>query len=51
MSKARDLRCSMITLEVQENNDRARRVYEAAGFAQAVYGEATEGSLFYARRL
>ena len=49
--KARERGCSKVTLEVQENNTRARRLYEAAGFAQAVYGETTGGSLFYTKPL
>lgn len=47
--KARATGCVKITLEVQENNHRARGVYERAGFAQAVYGADTGGSLFYAK--
>src|SRR6185295_11111428 len=35
---ARERGCVKVTLEVQENNRRARRIYEAAGFAQMVYG-------------
>lgn len=50
-AKAKELGCSKVTLEVQEKNSRARGVYEAAGFAQAVYGEATGGSLFYTKTL
>jgi len=49
--KARQLRCCKLTLEVQENNHRARRLYEAAGFAQAHYQEGAGGSLFYAKPL
>jgi len=49
--KARALGCCKLTLETQENNRRARRVYEAAGFAQAVYEEAAGGSLFYTKPL
>ena len=49
--KARALGCARVTLEVQENNGRARRVYERAGFAQAVYGDTTGGSLFYTKPL
>lgn len=49
--KARQLRCCKLTLEVRENNRRARRLYEAAGFAQAQYHEGAGGSLFYARPL
>ncbi|UCD53185.1 MAG: GNAT family N-acetyltransferase [Phycisphaerales bacterium] len=49
--KARGLGCCKLTLETQENNRRARQVYEAAGFAQAVYEEAAGGSLFYTKPL
>ena len=49
--KARDLGCCKLTLEVQENNHRARRAYEAVGFAQAVYEEAAGGSLFLSKPL
>ena len=49
--KARDLGCCKLTLEVQENNHRARRAYEAVGFAQAVYQEAAGGSLFLSKPL
>lgn len=40
-----------LTLETQENNLRARSVYAAAGFTQAVYGDTTGGSLFYSKNL
>lgn len=49
--KARQLGCCKLTLEVQENNHRARRVYEAAGFAQAQYHQSAGGSLFYSKPL
>lgn len=49
--KARDMGCCKLTLEVQENNHRARRVYEATGFAQAVYQEAAGRSLFLSKPL
>jgi ribosomal protein S18 acetylase RimI-like enzyme len=49
--RARELGCCKVTLEVQENNQRARRAYARAGFAQAVYGETTGGSLFYTKAL
>ncbi len=49
--KARERGCAKVTLEVQENNVRARGVYEAAGFAQVVYSESAGGSLFYAKAL
>lgn len=48
---ARERGCAKLTLEVQENNTRARHIYESAGFAQAVYGDSTGGSLFYAKVL
>jgi ribosomal protein S18 acetylase RimI-like enzyme len=48
---ARERGCVKVTLEVQENNRRARRVYEAAGFSQATYAESTGGALFYAKPL
>lgn len=49
--KARGVGCCKVTLEVQENNTRARRIYERSGFVQAVYGETTGGSLHYWRIL
>jgi ribosomal protein S18 acetylase RimI-like enzyme len=48
---ARASGCGRVTLEVQQNNSRARRVYEQCGFAHAVYGETTGGSLFYIKAL
>ena len=36
-TRARELGCCRPTLEVQENNHHARRIYAAAGFEQAVY--------------
>jgi len=48
---ARERGCVKVTLEVQENNRRARELYERAGLAQAVYGDATGGSLFYSKTL
>ena len=48
---ARDRCCAKLTLEVQENNQSARRLYERSGLAQAVYGESTGGALFYAKSL
>ncbi|MBK7975719.1 MAG: GNAT family N-acetyltransferase [Deltaproteobacteria bacterium] len=47
---ARERGCVKLTLEVQENNQRARSVYAAAGFAQAEYG-ASGGALFCSKRL
>lgn len=49
--KARERHCAKVTLEVQENNTRARQIYEAAGFAQSVHGEEAGGALFYAKKL
>jgi GNAT superfamily N-acetyltransferase len=49
--KARALGCCKVTLEVQEDNRRARAVYAAAGFAQAQYQEAAGRVLFLAKPL
>ncbi len=49
--RARELGCCKLTLEVQENNARARRVYAAAGFSQAVYVPEAGGSLCLAKGL
>lgn len=49
--KARTSGCCKLTLEVQENNHRARRLYARAGFAQHLYQEAAGGALFYAKGL
>lgn len=43
--------CCKVTLEVLENNVRARRVYEAAGFAQATYLPEAGGALFMSKSL
>jgi GNAT superfamily N-acetyltransferase len=41
--RAREMGCCKLTLEVQEDNHRARQVYEAAGFKQPEYqGTATK---------
>ncbi len=49
--KARALGCCKLTLEVLEHNHRARRTYEAAGFAQATYQEEAGGALFLSKPL
>ena len=49
--KAREMGCCRLTLEVQENNHGARRVYAAAGFAQAMYQDAAGGALFLSKPL
>ncbi len=48
---ARDLGCCRLTLEVQENNHRARAVYSAAGFAQAIYVQEAGGSLYLTKSI
>jgi GNAT superfamily N-acetyltransferase len=50
-NKARDIGCCKITLEVQESNHRAQRIYQAAGFSRAVYVEAAGGALFLSKAL
>lgn len=50
-SRARDIGCCKITLEVQENNHRAQRIYEAAGFVRSVHVEAAGGALFLTKAL
>jgi GNAT superfamily N-acetyltransferase len=47
--KARSLGCCKVTLEVGADN-RARRLYEAFGFSQTVYGGAG-AALFFSKRL
>ena len=49
--QARATGCCKVTLEVQEDNRRARRLYQAAGFAQTVYAEGAGGALFFSKRL
>lgn len=49
--KARALGCGRLTLEVQEDNARARRTYERIGFKQTVYSETAGGALFYSKSL
>ncbi|MBK8037510.1 MAG: GNAT family N-acetyltransferase [Verrucomicrobiaceae bacterium] len=44
-ARARELGCCRLTLEVQENNHHARRIYAAAGFEQAVYVPEAGGAL------
>lgn len=45
--RARELGCCKLTLEVQENNHRARGVYSAAGFSQAIHVPEAGGALFF----
>ena len=42
--RAREMDCCKLTLEVQENNHRARQVYKAAGFGEVEYLD-LEGNL------
>ncbi len=49
--KAREIGCCKLTIEVQENNHRARHVYESVGFAPAVYVEEAGGVLFLSKPL
>lgn len=49
--KARETGCCKVTLEVQEFNHPARKMYEAAGFAQGVYAESAGGTLFLTKGL
>jgi GNAT superfamily N-acetyltransferase len=49
--RARELGCCRLSLEVQENNLRARSVYEAAGFLQAVHVPEAGGALYLCKPL
>ncbi|HYF91123.1 MAG TPA: GNAT family N-acetyltransferase [Symbiobacteriaceae bacterium] len=49
--KARETGCCKLTLEVQENNHRARRIYGAMGFAQTVHVAEAGGALFLSKPL
>jgi GNAT superfamily N-acetyltransferase len=49
--RAKEAGCCRLTLEVQEGNMAARRVYESIGFGPAVYGEGTGSCLFYIKPL
>ena len=49
--EARKANCCKITLEVQENNNRAQQVYKAAGYSRSVYVEAAGGALFLSKKL
>jgi GNAT superfamily N-acetyltransferase len=51
--EARDKGCCKLTLEVQQNNSRARSIYGRFGFAQAVYAAdvAGGGSIYMVKPL
>lgn len=44
-NRARELGCCRLTLEVQENNHHARRIFAAAGLKQAVYVPEAGGAI------
>ena len=48
---ARERGCARVTLEVLENNPRAKHLYEAAGFGPTVSNETQQRSLFYTKSL
>jgi len=48
---ARARGCVRLTLEVLANNEVAKNLYQAVGFAQAVYDPKAGGALFYAKAL
>ncbi len=49
--EARDTGCCKLTLEVQENNTRARSIYDRFGFRQGVYVAEAGGTLFMTKLL
>jgi ribosomal protein S18 acetylase RimI-like enzyme len=49
--RARQRGCAKLTLEVREQNARARGVYESEGYAQSGSGEELGPDLFYVKRL
>jgi GNAT superfamily N-acetyltransferase len=49
--RARALACCKLTLEVQENNRRAQKIYAHAGFSRAVYVPEAGGSLSLSKTL
>lgn len=49
--RARELGCCKLTLEVQERNHRAKKIYAAAGFKQMIYAPEAGGSLFLSKSL
>ncbi len=49
--RARELGCCRLTLEVQDYNHHAKRVYAAAGFSQATYVSGAGGSLYLTKAL
>jgi ribosomal protein S18 acetylase RimI-like enzyme len=49
--KARELGCCKLTLEVMDNNDRALRAYEAAGFVRYSLQELAGTAIFLSKPL
>lgn len=49
--EARKMGCCKLTLEVLENNHRARKLYESFGFAHVVYQKTAGGALFFSKNL
>jgi ribosomal protein S18 acetylase RimI-like enzyme len=49
--KARELGCCKLTLEVMDNNDRALRAYEAAGFVRYTLQEDAGTAIFLSKPL
>ena len=49
--KASQAGCCKLTIEVQENNHRAKQLYKAAGFLPAVYVETAGNVLFLSKPL
>lgn len=50
-AKSISMGCCKLTLEVLEKNERARAVYKAAGFAEPVYHDEAELTLFLSKKL
>lgn len=50
-AKARELGCCKMTLEVQENNRPARRLYEFVGFGQQELRPEVGGALFFSKEV
>jgi ribosomal protein S18 acetylase RimI-like enzyme len=50
-AKARELGCCKLTLEVMDNNDRALRAYEAAGFVRYALQENAGTAIFLSKPL
>jgi len=50
-NKARDLGCCKLTLETQERNYAAQKLYKSAGFARDVHVDAAGGAIFMTKKL